>query len=111
MPPNPYVNYTGTPSFPLLAATTIRTLPNGTATLTTAYQLVMRDNAQRHGFDIESAIANTTTVFVRFGTAGPEWQISAGGGMSRNKLTGDVFSGEIYMKGASGGETFIAEEH
>lgn len=111
MPPNPYVNYTGTPSIPIKAATTKRLLPDGTATLTTGYQLLIPENAMRKGFDIESAIANTTVVSVRFGTGGPEWQIAGGGGFSRNVKTGDVYPGDIYIKGASGGETFIAEEH
>ncbi len=111
MPPNPYVNYTGVPSFPLKAATTKRLLPNGTATLTTAYQLLMPENAQRRGFDIESGVANGTAVLVRFGLTGPEWELAGGGGISRNKLTGDVYPGDIYIKGASGAETFIAEEH
>lgn len=111
MPPDPYVNYTGVSSFPLKAATTKRSLPNGTLTLTTAYQLLMSENAQRRGFDIESNIGNTTVVWVRFGTAGPEYDIGPGGSFSRNKLTGDVYPGDIYIKGASGSETFTAEEH
>lgn len=111
MPPNPYVNYTGVRSNPLKKATKKRLLPNGTNVLTNAYQLLMPESADRKGFDIQSATANTTLILVRFGTDGAEFEIAPSGGFSRNYKTGDVYVGDIYIKGASGNETFTAEEH
>lgn len=111
MPPNPYVNYTGVPSTPIPQASTKRLLPNGTASLTTSYQLLMRENAGRQGFDIQGTAANSSNIYVRFGTSGPEYELlSGGGGFSRNNKTGSVFVGDIYIKGGNA-ETFTAEEH
>jgi len=113
MPPDPYINYTGTSSFPIKAATKIRKTVESTPllTVTNAYKLVFPENALRKGFAIESAVSNTTKVYVRYGTTGPEWELSGGGSFGRDVKTGSVFTGELYMKGASGGEAFIAEEY
>lgn len=86
-----------------------RTTPNNAA-LTTSYQLLMRENSNRKGFDIQNTHASSG-IYVRFGTSGPEWFIDAGGGFSRNAKTGSVWVGEIYIKGVAGSETYVAEEH
>lgn len=109
--PDPFANYTGTQPAGPYAGSRKRLLPDGTATLTTSYQLLMPRNTTRTGFDIQSVLANTTNMVVRFGTTGPEWEISPGGGFSRNNKTGNVWNGDIWIKAASGTPAFIAEEH
>lgn len=110
MPPDPYINYTGVPSASLLLASKKRSLPNGTVVLTTAYQLLMRENALRTSFAVEAIQANIGNVFVRYGTTGPEWEILPAGMFHRTNKTGSVFKGEMYIKSTQAGDTFVAEE-
>lgn len=108
--PDPYVNRTGTPSFPLPLASKERALPNGTVVLTTSYQLLMRENALRTSFAIEAMQANIGNVMVRFGSDGNEYEILPAGMFYRTNKTGSVFKGEIYIKSTQAGDTFTAEE-
>lgn len=82
-----------------------------TKALTTAYALVMAENSGRVGFTFESPISSGDTIFLRYGTSGPIYELGAGGSFSRNKHTGDVWVGEIWAKIGTGTGSVIAEEN
>lgn len=99
---DPYINYNA------------RTVSTGekdrSITLTNAYQLVMRENAGRTGYEFEGAIADTGTISIRYGLTDTPFEIIGGGNHIRDAATGGVFVGEIYAKSSVNGDKLIARE-
>lgn len=79
-------------------------------TLTTNYQLVMKENAARVGYEFEGAIAATGTISIRYGASDTPYEIIGGGAHMRNRDTGGVYAGDIYAKSTVGGDKLIARE-
>lgn len=98
---DPYINYDArTPSTGEL---------DHSIALTTAYQLVMRENSGRTGYEFEGAIADTGTISIRYGTGSTVFEIVGGGSHMRDKNAG-VFVGEIYAKSSMNGDKLIVRE-
>lgn len=99
---DPYINYDA------------RTVSTGekdrSITLTTGYQLVMRENAGRIGYEFEGAIVAANTISIRYGLTDTPFEIVGGGSHMRDPKTGGVFVGDIYAKSGTGGDKLIARE-
>lgn len=81
-----------------------------TLVMTTAYQLVMRENAARVGYEFEAAIAATGTISIRYGASSTVFEIVAGGAHERDPKTGGVYVGDIYAKSSVNADNLIARE-
>lgn len=106
MPPDPYVNRTGTnPIDPQVGEFDRTQTPAGIG-----FVLLLPERFTRKGYEIEGAIANTGTITIRYGAAGTQYEIVGGGAHMRNPITGGVFPGDIFAKTSVGGEKIIARE-
>lgn len=83
-------------------------LHNYSLTATTSYVKAIPENASRRSYCFQNQSA--TVVTVRLGLTGPEYILTQNGSFARTAQTGSVFSGDIYVKGASGGEVVVIEE-
>lgn len=107
MPPDPYVNYTGTQSDTSKNAGEYN---RSIANVNTSFILLMPERANRVGFEIEAAVANTGTTTIRYGVDGTEFELVGGGAHLRSPSTGGVYTGDIYVKCSNATDDVIARE-